>query len=255
MQTALVLESQLANRVVDHIRAKIEEGVLKPGDKIHPEREFARSLNISRSSLRTGIGFLTAMGVLEVRHRVGTYVARKSATFGRITLDWMGALHGFNEAHLLEARKLLESNLAALAAVRGRDEHFMLIAEELAEMYATVDEPEQYLIHDVCFHRSIAEAACNPVLSALMNTISAAFYETRRNSTGEAAEQKRSIEEHREIYRMIRARNPKGARMAMESHLHFSPSANPAVGIPSHLLECAHRATVGMDLSHDSMYL
>ena len=57
--------------VVSHIRALIENGTLQAGDKIPPEREFARSLNISRASLRTGIGYLAAMGVMKVRHGVG----------------------------------------------------------------------------------------------------------------------------------------------------------------------------------------
>jgi GntR family transcriptional repressor for pyruvate dehydrogenase complex len=50
--------------VVDHIRSLIENGTLKPGDRIPPEREFARSLKISRASLRTGIGYFAAMGVM-----------------------------------------------------------------------------------------------------------------------------------------------------------------------------------------------
>jgi GntR family transcriptional repressor for pyruvate dehydrogenase complex len=54
-------------QVVNHIRALIENGTLQPGDKIPPEREFARSLNISRASLRTGIGYLAAMGNLRRR--------------------------------------------------------------------------------------------------------------------------------------------------------------------------------------------
>ena len=62
-------------QVVNHIRSLIENGTLQPGDKIPPERELARSLKISRASLRTGIGYLAAMGVMKIRHGVGTFVA------------------------------------------------------------------------------------------------------------------------------------------------------------------------------------
>ena len=68
-------DSQLAMQVVNHIRLMIERGELQPGDKIPPEREFARHLKISRASLRTGIGYLAAMGGMKVRHGVGTFVA------------------------------------------------------------------------------------------------------------------------------------------------------------------------------------
>ena len=72
-----------AMQVVNHIRSLIENGTLQPGDKIPPEREFARSLKISRASLRTGIGYLAAMGVMKVRHGVGTFVADGPPEFGK----------------------------------------------------------------------------------------------------------------------------------------------------------------------------
>src|ERR1700678_2567457 len=106
-------------QVVDHIRALIEKGTLSPGDKIPPEREFARSLKISRASLRTGIGYLAAMGVMKVRHGVGTFVADGPPEFGKAYLSFMGALHGFQASQMWEARLILESHLAALAAERG----------------------------------------------------------------------------------------------------------------------------------------
>src|ERR1700722_15335302 len=142
-------DSQLAMQVVNHIRERIEDGTLQPGDKIPPEREFAKALNISRASLRTGIGYLAALGVMKVRHGVGTFVADGPAEFGKSSLGLLGALHGFKSWQMFEARKLLETNLAALAAERGQEEHLTQLAEEVTEMYATADDAAQYLIHDV----------------------------------------------------------------------------------------------------------
>jgi GntR family transcriptional repressor for pyruvate dehydrogenase complex len=223
-ETAQIIESELTAHVVNHIRAKIEGGDLKPGDKIPPEREFAKMLNISRASLRTGIGYLTAMGVMKVRRRVGTFVAEGPAEIGKTSLNLLGALHGFDSGQLNEARKLMESNLAALAAERGKKEQLMVIAEELAEMYATIDDPALYLLHDVCFHRAIAHAACNPVLAALMGTISTTFYDERRKAAGTGPDRKKSMEEHQAIYRAIRNKKPAEARAAMERHLISSES-------------------------------
>src|SRR3984885_8179202 len=84
-----------AMHVVNHIRSLIENGTLKPGDKIPPEREFARALKISRASLRTGIGYMATMGIMKVRHGVGTFVADGPPEFGKAYLSFMGALHGF----------------------------------------------------------------------------------------------------------------------------------------------------------------
>jgi GntR family transcriptional repressor for pyruvate dehydrogenase complex len=81
--------SQLTLQVVDYVRGLIASGELKPGDRLPPERELARELKISRSSLRAGIGFLAAMGVLKSRHGAGT-LAHCTASFpGRCSrLAW-----------------------------------------------------------------------------------------------------------------------------------------------------------------------
>src|ERR1035437_651053 len=172
-------DTHRTTHVVNHIRSLIENGTLQLGDKIPPEREFARSLKISRASLRTGIGYLAAMGVMKVRHGVGTFVADGPAEFGKSSLGLLGALHGFKSWQMFEVRNLLETSLAALAAERGSEEHFTVLAEEVAEMYATIDDPAEYLIHDVRFHRTIAQASGNPILAALMETISANLYDDR----------------------------------------------------------------------------
>jgi GntR family transcriptional regulator, transcriptional repressor for pyruvate dehydrogenase complex len=218
-------ETQLAMQVVNHIRALIEEGALQPGDQIPPEREFARKLKISRASLRTGIGYLAAMGLMKVRHGVGTFVSDGPPEIGKSSLGLIGALHGFKSWQMFEARMLLESNLAALAAERGKEEHFTALAEEVAEMYATVDDPVEYLIHDIRFHRTIAQASGNPILAALMETITTALYDERRKTVERSRNLKESAEIHRDIYRAIRAKNSAEARRVMERHLKLAKSA------------------------------
>src|ERR1700691_5918793 len=131
-------DSQRTIQVVDHIRSLIENGTLQSGDKIPPERELARSLKISRASLRTGIGYLAAMGVMKIRHGVGTFVADGPPEFGKGSLSLMGALHGFQTWQIFEARIILESSLAALAAERGKPEDHAALSEEVAEMFASI---------------------------------------------------------------------------------------------------------------------
>jgi len=212
-------------QVVNHIRSLIENGTLKPGDKIPPEREFARSLRISRASLRTGIGYLAAMGVMKVRHGVGTFVADGPPQFGTASLSLIGALHGFQSWQMFEARIILESHLAALAAERGKQEHFAALAEEVAEMFASMGNPPDYLIHDLLFHRIISQASGNPILAAIIETIISALYDSRRKTVERSTDLRESAEMHREIYRAIRDRNSKEAHNLMEQHLRMAQSA------------------------------
>ncbi len=104
-------DSHRTMQAVNHIRSLLEKGALKPGEKIPSERDFSRSLRISRASLRTGINYLAAMGVIKVRHGVGTFVADGPAEFDKASLSIMGALHGFLPWQMFEARLILESHL------------------------------------------------------------------------------------------------------------------------------------------------
>ncbi len=199
----------------------IESGELHPGDRLPPERELAQKLKISRSTLRAGIGFLSAMGVLKSRHGAGTFISEGPAAFDASSLSVMGALHGFQSWQMFEARMALECSLAALAAERATEEQMTALAEEVAEMYAAIDDPQLYLIHDVRFHRTVAAAAGNPILAALMETITAALYDKRRETAELSVEPDRRLaaEMHREIYRAIRSHDAEQARTIMGQHL------------------------------------
>jgi GntR family transcriptional repressor for pyruvate dehydrogenase complex len=212
-------------QVVNHIRTLIENGTLQPGDKIPPERAFARSLKISRASLRTGIGYMAAMGVMKVRHGVGTFVADGPPQFGTASLSLIGALHGFQSWQMFESRIILESHLAALAAERGKQEHFAALADEVAEMFASMNSPSDYLIHDLLFHRVISQASGNPILAAIIETITSALYDSRRKTVERSTDMRESAEMHREIYRAIRTRNAKEAHNLMEQHLRMAQIA------------------------------
>jgi GntR family transcriptional repressor for pyruvate dehydrogenase complex len=131
----------------------------------------------------------------------------------------MGALHGFQTWQMFEARIILESNIAALAAERGKDEHYTAMAEEVAEMYAVMDSPADFLIHDLLFHRIISKASGNPILAAVIETITSALYDKRRKTVERSIDMRESAEMHREIYRAIRTRKPQEARKLMEEHL------------------------------------
>jgi GntR family transcriptional repressor for pyruvate dehydrogenase complex len=212
-------ESDRTRQVVNHIKDLLERGILRPGDKIPPERELARALKISRASLRTGIGYLAAMGVMNIRHGVGTFIHDGPAEFSKASLSFMSTLHGFQPWQMFEARRIIESSLAAMAAERANDEHHVLLAEQVAEMFSIADDPEEFLKHDVQFHRTIAQASGNPILAALIETITSAMYEDRLKTVSRARYLRKMAEMHRDIYRAIRAHDPAEAQLQMQKHL------------------------------------
>src|SRR5258708_7136120 len=146
-----------AEEVVVRLRDMIHSGELSSGDRLPPERDLAKLLGVSRPTLRAGIRSLTTVGILQSRQGAGTFVAERaeSPTLDSSPLRMMAALHGFTSDEMFEARLALEMSIAGLAALRATPEQITLMSEEIAGMYASLDDPEQYLVHDMRFHQTI----------------------------------------------------------------------------------------------------
>src|SRR5262249_21329791 len=219
-----------SEEVVVHVREMIQRSELRAGDRLPPERDLARLLGVSRPTLRAAIRSLAAVGVLQSRQGAGTFVVD---TEGPPSLDssplrLMAALHGFTSAEMFEARRSLEMAISGLAAEPAPGDQMASMAEELASMFASLDEPEQFLVHDMRFHQTIAVASGNRILTALMNMVATIPFDVRSKTVKRAKDLKESAEMHRQIYRAIRDHNPEAARIAMRDHLVLAQKAQEA---------------------------
>jgi len=208
-------------RIVAQVRALIDRGELRAGDRLPAERQLAEMLGVSRPSLRAGLKTLAAMGVVQARHGAGTFIAAGPPVLASEPLSFLAALHGFTREQMFEARLVLEVAVAGLAAERTRTAPVWLVAisDETTGMFASMDDPEAFLDHDIRFHRAVAAAADNPILGALVEMVSTIFKEVRRRTIGRARDLKVAADEHRAIYQAIRAHDPEQARRAMAAHL------------------------------------
>jgi GntR family transcriptional regulator, transcriptional repressor for pyruvate dehydrogenase complex len=208
-------------QVVAHIRQLIERGQLRPGDKLPAERDLATKIGVSRPTVRVGLHALAAMGVVKSRHGSGTYIPEGPPTLDSEPLSLLAALHGFTREEMYEARRLLEVGAAGMAAERATPEQLATLADEVANLFAALDDPLRFLVHDITFHRSVAAASGNPIIGALVEMVSALYYERRRETAKQASDRdlKEAAELHRRIYQAIRARDTEAARNAMNEHL------------------------------------
>ncbi len=216
-----------SEEVVTRLREMIQRGELNHGDRLPPERDLAKLLGVSRPTLRAGIRSLAAVGILQSRQGAGTFVmeAEKSPSLDSSSLRMMAALHGFTSAEMFEARLALEMSIAGLAATRATSEQMTLMSEEIAGMFAALDEPEQFLVHDMNFHQTVAAASGNRILTSLMNMIAKILFEARSKTVKRATDLKESAEMHRSIYRAIRERNSQAASLTMRDHLLLAQKA------------------------------
>jgi len=210
---------QTTEQVVARVYELIKRDDLKPGDRLPPERELAKQLGISRPSLRAGLSSLISMGVLKSRQGAGTFIVDGPPALDSEPLRLLAELHGFSFDNMFETRAILEVGAAGLAAERATAEHLAIMSDEIAEMFGALKDPQQFLVHDIGFHRAVAAACGNPTLATLVEMVSAILYERRRDTIDRAHDFNEALEFHRRVYRAIRARKPDEAREAMREHI------------------------------------
>src|SRR5688500_1916689 len=208
-------------QVVSYVRNLIERGELRPGDRLPAERDLATQIGVSRPTVRAGLRALSAIGVVQSRHGSGTFIPDGPPSLGTDALSFLAALHGFTREEMYEARRILEVGAAALAAERATPDQIATLAEEVAGMFATMQDPQLFLVHDINFHRSVAAASGNPIVASLVEMVSALYYEQRRETAVRASDRdlRDAAEMHRRIYQAIRAHEAGAAREAMQTHL------------------------------------
>ena len=210
-----------ADQVVAYVRDLIEHKRLRPGDRLPPERDLAEQIGVSRPTLRMGLHALAAMGCVQSRHGSGTYIPKGPPALGSEPLSLLAALHDFTHAQMYDARRILEVGAAGLAAECATPEQVASLAEEVASLFASMDDPQRFLVHDIDFHRGVAAASGNPIIAAVVEMVSALYYEQRRDTAAQASDRdlRDAAASHREIYQAIRARDAEAARRAMNEHL------------------------------------
>jgi GntR family transcriptional regulator, transcriptional repressor for pyruvate dehydrogenase complex len=213
------VEGLATELVVGHVRGQILRGELRKGERLPPERELIRELGVSRTTVRAGLQSLVAKGVLVTRHGAGTFVADGPPRLDSDALTCLAALHGFSSDEMFEARRSLETGVAGMAAERAKPHEVAAISDEVTSMFASLDDPQTFLIHDIRFHRAVATASGNPILATLVEMVSALFYEQRRRTADRAHDLRPTADMHLKIYKAIRDRQRARAESLMCGHL------------------------------------
>ena len=207
--------------VITYVRDLIAKGELRPGDRLPAERDLSTQLGVSRPTIRAGLRALSAMGVIQSRHGSGTYIPDGPPTLGSEPLRFLAALHGLSREEMYEARRVLEVSAAGLAAERASAEHVATIAEEIASLFASIEDPQEFLVHDIRFHRAVAVASGNQIVASLVEMVSALYYEQRRETAAQATDRnlRDAADLHRSIYQAIRKHDVDQAQALMHQHL------------------------------------
>ena len=215
-----VQTSRLYEQIVQQIEESILKGALKPGDQLPAERELASQFGVSRTAVREAVKTLREKGLVEAYTGRGTFVTDGTSNAVRQSLDRMirtGQPDGY--VHLVEVREILEPEFAALAATRIEDQHLATMREAFAVMEQARHDPDAYIEADLDFHLSLAEAAANPLILSLLDSIVGVLREQRLRIFRVSGGPERGQFHHKRILEAIEQRDPEEARQAMRAHL------------------------------------
>ena len=209
---------RLYERVSDDLSAQIASGAYIIGQRLPAERVLAQTYSVSRPTVREAIIALELDGLVEVRMGSGVYVTSITPRGGKAAEADVGPFE------LLEARRAIEGEACALAAVRITDAELDALTALIGEMHdengRDIDRSEDA---DRRFHVLIAEATQNsPMVTAVE-----ALWDARARSPqykllsdkAHAAGVIPRTDEHNIIVEALRTRDPERARTAMRGHL------------------------------------
>ena len=197
----------------------LSDGILRPGDRLPPERDLAQQLRVGRSTVREAVKLLTMSGILEARRGDGTYVRQDFTSFLSQHINWPVLLSSREVDMIVEVREGLEVKAARLAAMRATPEEIEAIAVYRELEHMVKGDLERQTENDLQFHYAIAKAAHNELLSTLMLSLRDILRQYILLSNQLADPVETALVEHEPIYRAIAAREPDAAERAMMNHL------------------------------------
>lgn len=216
----LVRTSRLYEQIVQQIEESIVKGALKPGDQLPPERELALRFGVSRTAVREAVKALREKGLVEAFSGRGTFITDGTTHAVRQSLDLMvkiGQAEGLT--YLAEVRAILEPEIAGLAATRIQHSELVTMREAVAIMDQSSHDPDAYIEADLDFHLALAEAAANPLILSLLDSIVGLLREQRLRIFNVPGGPRRGQIHHKRILQAVEQHDAASAREAMREHL------------------------------------
>jgi GntR family transcriptional repressor for pyruvate dehydrogenase complex len=214
-----VQRTTLTAAAFDQLISHVVNGNWKAGDRIPPERDLCQQLGIARTSLREALKAMELVGMVDSRVGDGTFVCPRSEFLSRPLLWAFTGTDDTEFQEIMEARIIIEENLAGLAAQRANEREVKLIGEAVQLMQDSIARGEPILEADMAFHLAIAHASHNHVLAKAVQLLRNLmrqwlFYKVLIPDVAP-----RILKRHLAVYCAIAQHKPVAARREMRLHL------------------------------------
>ena len=206
--------------IVENLKERIRSGEFGPGDQLPAEQKLLSQYHVSRLTLREALARLTALGIVRVRHGKGAFVADSISVsaLDDVLIPLFSHLDSHKMQELVEARNLIESEIAAKVAETRTDEQLQLLEELLGHDREVLDDPERFARRDYDFHLALVKMSGNDfylaMYQALYRQIRAFLVRYAKSIDDRAA----AMERHRPILQAIADGDAELARKLAREH-------------------------------------
>jgi GntR family transcriptional regulator, transcriptional repressor for pyruvate dehydrogenase complex len=225
MTDNLPRDASAADAVATALRDAIRAGRWLPGDRLPPERTLAANFEVSRNTVREALGALSRMHIVDVRPGSGAYVTEPDP---HTILDALAPVVDMSPdttvLDILALRRIVEAELAGLAAVRATEHDVQALTESLRRMPSGEgwddSDMEAVAREDVRFHELVGTASGSTTLSALASSLNGITLRVRVwRGYVESGVQASAHSDHEAILAAIRDHDPARATACAAAHV------------------------------------
>jgi DNA-binding FadR family transcriptional regulator len=219
-QDIVLRQERLSDQVKKHLKQAILDSKFKPGDKLPPEDQIAESFKVSKVTAREALREMETEGLIEKRRGIhgGSFVAQPgSEKIGQVFNNFYH-FGGLTLEELVEFRQLLEPALVALAVERRTEEDLKAIKENIEAVAEAISQGRQNQPKAIEFHRLIADACHNRLISAVMEAMVQVFMEILSKVPFTLEDAKGDLEYNKQFYQYLVHGQKEEARQLMETH-------------------------------------
>lgn len=214
--------ARLSDQVAEQLTAEIKQGRLLPGDKLPTEARLVAQFEVSRTVVREAVSRLKSLGLVDSRQGSGVFVSQK-LPFAPLHFEVQHAASQEAVVQMVEVRRALEAEVAALAAERRSSSDLRAIRQAVQALDAAVQAGGNGVAEDVKFHRAIADATRNPfliqTLEYLGQFLHGATQVTRANEARRVDFAAEVQTEHQAILQAVETGDAQAARQAAARHM------------------------------------
>ena len=221
METELrpVEKQRIYDTIVDQIRNLITDGIDKPGQALPPERELTKILGVGRTSVREALRILEVMNLIEIRAGNGIFVKESIVVPSRL-LNLTELFQGDEYlSDLMEARELIESQIAFLAAESATPEDIADLEAIVGRQLSYIENGESSVEANINFHLRLTQVTRNQVLLELQQIFFQLCHDMIANLFRIPGRHHEFAIQHQAIVKAIKNHNPTEAHRLMLEHL------------------------------------